>query len=81
MFVFLLVFSAFALPAAERHRLLTYGIVLALVLRAGLIVVGVAALSAMHWLTFVFAAFLIWTGWKMFRQRHDHDSEQEVVDR
>jgi tellurite resistance protein TerC len=81
VFVFLLVFSAFALPVAERHRLLTYGIVLALVLRAVLIVVGVAALSAVHWLTFVFAAFLIWTGWKMFRHRNDHDSEQEVVAR
>jgi tellurite resistance protein TerC len=81
VFVFLLVFSAFALPVAERHRLLTYGIVLALVLRAVLIVVGVAALSAVHWLTFVFAAFLIWTGWKMYRHRHDHDSEQEVVAR
>ena len=81
VFVFLLVFAAFALPVAERHRLLTYGIVLALVLRAVLIVVGVAALSAMHWLTFVFAAFLIWTGWKMFQHRHDHDSEQEVVDK
>jgi len=81
VFVFLLVFAAFALPAAERHRLLTYGIVLALVLRAVFIVVGAAALSAVGWLSFVFAAFLIWTGWRMFRHRHDHDGEQALVDR
>ncbi|UGS36550.1 TerC/Alx family metal homeostasis membrane protein [Capillimicrobium parvum] len=81
VFVFLLVFSAFALPVAERHRLLTYGIVLALVLRALFIVVGAAALGAVGWLSFVFAAFLIWTGWRMFRHRHDHDGEQAMVDR
>src|SRR3954453_7436527 len=62
VFVFLLVFSAFAVSEAERHRLLTYGIVIALVLRGVFIVVGAAALSAFGWLGFVFAAFLIWTG-------------------
>ncbi len=81
VFVFLLVFSAFALPVAERHRLLTYGIVAALVLRAVFIVVGAAALSAVSWLAFVFAAFLIWTGWRMFRHRHDHGSEEQLVAR
>src|SRR4051794_40458592 len=81
VFVFLLVFSAFALPVAERHRLLPYGIVLALVLRAGFIVAGAAALHAVSWLNFVFAAFLIWTGWKMFRHRHDHDGERALVAR
>jgi tellurite resistance protein TerC len=81
VFVFLLVFSAFAVPLADRNRLLTYGIVLALLLRAVFIVAGAAALSAVHWLSFVFAAFLIWTGWKMFRQRHDHGGEEAVVER
>ena len=79
VFVFLLVFTAFGVPVAERHRLLSYGIVLALVLRAVFIVVGAAALHAFGWLSFVFAAFLIWTGWRMFRHRHDHDSEQQLV--
>ncbi|HET9740183.1 MAG TPA: TerC/Alx family metal homeostasis membrane protein [Solirubrobacteraceae bacterium] len=81
VFVFLLVFTAFAVPVADRHRLLTYGIVIALVLRAAFIVVGAAALSAVSWLAFVFAAFLIWTGWRMFRQRHDTESEQQLVER
>jgi tellurite resistance protein TerC len=81
VFVFLLVFSAFAVPMADRSRLLTYGIVLALVLRAVFIVAGAAALSAVHWLSFVFAAFLIWTGWRMFRHRHDHEGEDAIVER
>ena len=79
VFVFLLVFAAFGVGGADRHRLLSYGIVLALVLRAVFIVAGAAALHAFGWLSFVFAAFLIWTGWKMFRHRHDHDSESAIV--
>jgi tellurite resistance protein TerC len=79
VFVFLLVFAAFGVAGADRHRLLSYGIVLALVLRAVFIVAGAAALHAFGWLSFVFAAFLIWTGWKMFRHRHDHDSESAIV--
>ena len=75
------VLGAFALPDAERHRMLTYGIVLALVLRGLFIVVGAAALSAFGWVSFVFAAFLIWTGWKLFRHRHDHDAEQALVEK
>jgi predicted tellurium resistance membrane protein TerC len=81
VFVFLLVFTAFGVSVAERHRLLTYGIVLALVMRAAFIVAGAAALHSFGWLSFVFAAFLIWTGWKMFRHRHDHDSESALVAR
>ena len=81
VFVFLLVFTAFGLPAAERHRLLSYGIVAALALRLVFIVVGAAALSAFGWLSFVFAAFLIWTGWKMLRHRHDHGAEEAMVER
>ena len=64
VFVFLLVFTAFGLPVAERHRLLSYGIVAALALRLVFIVAGAAALGAFGWLSFVFAAFLVWTGWK-----------------
>lgn len=79
VFVFLLVFTAFGVPAADRHRLLTYGIVGALVLRAVFIIAGAAALNAFGWLAFIFAAILIWTGWRMFHHRHDHDSEKELV--
>lgn len=81
VFVFLLVFTAFAVPMAERHKLLTYGIVLALVMRAVFIVVGAAALDAVSWIAYLFAALLIWTGWRMWRHRHDHEGEQELVEK
>ena len=79
VFVFLLVFSAFAVPIEDRHRLLTYGIIGALGLRAVFIIAGAAALNAFGWLSFLFAAILIWTGWRMFRHRHDHGGEQQLV--
>jgi tellurite resistance protein TerC len=81
VFVFLLVFTAFGVPVAERHRLLTYGILGALVLRLIFILAGVAVLGAFSWLNFVFAAFLVWTGWRMFRHRHDHGGEQALIDK
>lgn len=81
VFVFLLVFAAFAIPTAERYKLLTYGIILALVLRGIFIVAGAAMLNAVGWVSFIFAAFLIWTGWKMFRHRHDHEGEAELVEK
>jgi tellurite resistance protein TerC len=81
VFVFLLVFTAFAVPVAERHRLLTYGIVAALVLRAIFIFAGVALLQAFSWMSFLFAAVLLWTAWSMFAHRHDHESEDRLVER
>jgi tellurite resistance protein TerC len=81
VFVFLLVFTAFGVAEAERHRLLTYGIVGALVMRAVFIVVGAAALEHFSWIAFIFAALLVYTGWSMFRHRHDHESEEALVDR
>ena len=81
VFVFLLVFSAFAVPVAQRHRLLTYGIIGALVLRLIFIVVGAAALKTFGWVAFIFAALLLWTAWRMFQHRHDHEGEDELVEK
>jgi tellurite resistance protein TerC len=81
VFVFLLVFGAFGIPDAERHKLLTLGIVGALVMRGVFIVVGAAALEHFSWIAYVFAALLVYTGWKMFRHRHDHGSEEALVDK
>jgi tellurite resistance protein TerC len=79
VFVFLLVFTAFGIPVAERHRLLTYGILGALVFRLVFIVAGAAALHAFGWLSYLFAALLLWTAWRMFRHRHDHAGEDALV--
>jgi tellurite resistance protein TerC len=79
VFVYLLVLTAFAVPAAERHRLLTYGIVGALLLRGVFIFAGAAVLEHFSWVSFVFAALLLWTAWRLFAHRHDHAGEDELV--
>ncbi len=80
VFVFLLVFGAFAIADDQRHRLLTYGIIGALVLRLVFILVGAAALGAFSWLNLVFAAILLWTGYRLWQHRHDHGGEEKLVE-
>jgi tellurite resistance protein TerC len=65
IFVFVLVFSYFAVPAAYQHRVLFWGILSALILRGVMIGVGVALVEALHWVLYLFGAFLIFTGIKM----------------
>src|ERR1044072_568372 len=64
IFVFLLVFGYFAVPAKYQHRVLFYGIVGALAFRAVFIVLG-SALMQYHWVVVVFGLFLVFTGLKM----------------
>ncbi|HEU4509674.1 MAG TPA: TerC family protein [Pyrinomonadaceae bacterium] len=64
IFVFVLVFSYFGIPAKYQHRVLFYGILGALIFRAFFIAIG-SALMQYHWIVIVFGAFLIFTGIKM----------------
>ncbi|HEY9281928.1 MAG TPA: TerC family protein [Pyrinomonadaceae bacterium] len=64
IFVFVLVFGYFAIPAKYQHRVLFYGIVGALIFRAIFIALG-SALMQYHWVVIVFGVFLIFTGVKM----------------
>jgi tellurite resistance protein TerC len=66
IFVFLMVFTYFAVPAEFQKRVLMIGILGALVLRAILILVGAWLLTKFHWLLYVFGAFLLLTGIKMW---------------
>jgi tellurite resistance protein TerC len=65
LFVFIVIFSAFAVPAALQHRVLFWGILGALVMRAAFIFAGGALLQRFHWLIYLFGAFLIITGGKL----------------
>jgi tellurite resistance protein TerC len=72
IFVFILIFSFFAVPAAYQHRVLFWGILGALIMRGILIAVGAALLEEFHWIIYVFGAFLIFTGIRMAWQREEH---------
>jgi tellurite resistance protein TerC len=69
IFVFVVIFGALGVPALYQHRVLFWGILSALVLRAGMIFGGTALLARFHWLIYVFGAFLVFTGVKLFVQR------------
>lgn len=66
IFVFLMVFTYFAVPLEFQKRVLMYGILGALVLRAGMILVGAWLITQFHWVLYVFGAFLLFTGIKMW---------------
>ncbi len=65
IFVFLLIFSYFQVPAAYQHRVLFWGIFGALVMRGGMIALGWLLLERFHWIIYVFGAFLVFTGVRM----------------
>lgn len=65
IFVFVLIFSFFGVPRQYQHRVLFWGVLGALVMRAALILVGAAVIQAFHWVIYIFGAFLIFTGIKM----------------
>ena len=71
IFVFVLVFTFFAVPAAYQHRVLFWGILGALVMRGIFIAAGAALLATFHWVIYVFGAFLVVTGIKMALVRGD----------
>jgi tellurite resistance protein TerC len=72
LFVFLVLFSYFRVPDAQRHRVLFWGILGALVMRAAMIFAGAALLARFEWLLYVFGAFLLFTAGRMAFGGGDH---------
>ncbi|MFN0095295.1 MAG: TerC family protein [Dehalococcoidia bacterium] len=72
VFIFLLIFASFGVPTMYQHRILFWGIVGALIMRALLIAAAGVLLGALHWVIYLFGAFLIITGIKFLRDQSDH---------
>lgn len=66
LFVFLLIFSYFKVPARFQHRVLFWGVLGALIMRLTMIFIGAALIQRFHWIIYIFGAFLVYTGIKMF---------------
>ena len=76
LFVFMVIMSSFAVPAAYQHRVLLVGIVIALVLRGILIVAGAALIESFSAIFYLFALFLLFTAWKVWEgQEEEPDPE------
>jgi len=71
IFVFLLIFSYFRIPPAYQHKVLFWGILGALLMRLLFIFAGVALIERFHWVIYVFAAFLVFTGVRLFVRKED----------
>ena len=68
VFVFSVIFSSFAVPKEYRYHVLFYGVIGAIAFRAIFVFLGIGLLSTFTWLVFFFGAFLILTGFRMFRR-------------
>ena len=80
IFVFVLIFSYFNVPAKYQHRVLFWGILGALLMRGAMIAAGAALIAEFHWIIYVFGAFLVFTGIRMAMQtEHDIDAESNPV--
>ena len=81
IFVFVLIFTFFAVPAIYQHRVLFWGILGALLMRGTLIAVGAALLKEFHWVIYIFGAFLIFTGIRMALHRNEemHPEQNPLV--
>jgi len=81
IFVFVLLFSAFGVPAVYQHRVLFWGVLGALILRGLLIAIGAALLEDFHWIIYLFGAFLIITGMRMVfhKQTEVHPEHNPVL--
>lgn len=69
IFVFLMIFTYFKVPAVYQHKVLFWGILGALVMRAIFIFSGIALIEKFDWILYVFGAFLIYTGYKMMKEK------------
>jgi len=77
IFVFVVIFASLKVPALYQHRVLFWGILGALLMRAGMIFAGAAMLERFHWLIYVFGAFLVFTGLKLLRQTDETPDPQK----
>jgi tellurite resistance protein TerC len=73
MFVFLIIFSALAIPHAYQHKVLMVGILSAIIMRIALILAGVSLLESFHWMIYIFGGLLLFTAIRMIIQKKDEE--------
>ena len=79
VFVFLLVFQYFGVESRYQHRLLFWGVVGAIVLRGAMIGVSAVLIARFAWILYVFGAFLVYAGFKLFRDEHSVHPEKNPL--
>ncbi|MEV1052766.1 TerC family protein [Streptomyces sp. NPDC059017] len=77
LFVFVLIMAKFAVPSQLQQRVLMFGVLIALVLRAIFIAAGAAIIANFSWVFYIFGAFLIYTAWKLIQEARSDEDEDE----
>lgn len=77
IFVMSIIFTSVGVPRIYQHRVLFWGILGAVVMRALMISVGAAIISEFHWVLYIFSVFLIYTGAKMMKHGEDEEENKE----
>lgn len=80
IFIFIVIFSYFEVPLKDQHRVLFHGIIMAFVLRLGLILAGASLLEAFNWVKYFFGLFIAFTGVKLiFQKEHRYSPESNPL--
>jgi tellurite resistance protein TerC len=79
LFVFLVMFRALRLDAEEQHRVLLWGVLGAIVMRALFIAVGVSLLNRFEWIHYVFGAFLLYAAFRLMREKPGEEATPGVL--
>lgn len=78
LFVFLIIMTKFAVPREFQQKVLLVGVVIALILRTVFILLGAAAIEQWSWVFYIFGAFLVYTGIKLAKEKHEADEVQHA---
>ncbi|WP_338695418.1 TerC family protein [Streptomyces sp. Q6] len=77
LFVFILIMAKFSVPTHLQQRVLLFGVLIALILRAIFIAAGAAVIANFSWVFYIFGAFLIYTAWKLIKEAMADEEEEE----
>ncbi|WP_457536245.1 TerC family protein [Streptomyces filamentosus] len=77
LFVFILIMAKFSVPTHLQQRVLLFGVLIALVLRAIFIAAGAAIIASFSWVFYLFGAFLIYTAWKLVKEAMTDEEEDD----
>lgn len=75
LFVFVMIFAYFKVPPQYQHRVLLYGVLGAIVLRTVMVLLGAALVREFEWILYVFGAFLLYTGFNMFKPQAKEEAD------
>lgn len=79
LFVFIMIFGFFKIEQKFQHKILFWGIIGAIIMRAVFIFAGVALIERFAWIMYIFGAFLVYTGIKMLFEKEENEYDRSII--